>query len=423
MDEREPKFQYCNAPANCLKSRGTNYRTYYEVPMWWWTVFLFGWVMFLGWSYQMLPIFYTVSKRTLQGLTQNLADPTDWPMLSVLVPARDEGPHIAAGLKSLLASDYPNLEIIAIDDRSRDETGRVMDELAATDSRLKVIHITELPDGWLGKNHAMHVGQGTARGEWLLFTDGDVVFAPGALRLAMRYSIHERLDMLTLFPHMIPGGYWESAVIVFFSLAFMAGTKPYLVRNPRDKAAYVGIGAFNLVRRSAYECAGGHRSLAMEILDDVRLGQMMKCNDFRCDILTAGPNVSVRWQHSLWGAICGLEKNGFAALHFSVPRLVMMTITLISGSLLPYVIPFIYPDVRALGYLGTIAIMHITFGFLGWKMARNIWLFPAFPFALLLTQFAFLRSGWMTVRQGGVRWRDTFYPLETLKANVYRPKP
>lgn len=390
--------------------------------MWWWTVFLVGWGLFAAWMYQLLPIFPISSRRTLQRLSDRSSDPAVWPLLSIMVPARDEGPHISAGLKSLLASDYPNLEVIAIDDRSRDDTGRVMDELAASDPRLKVIHITDLPAGWLGKNHAMHVGQQAARGEWLLFTDGDVVFQPDALRRSVRYAISERLDHLTLFPHMIPGGYWENSVVIFFSLAFMCGTKPHSVRNARNKAAYAGVGAFNLVRRSAYECVGGHRPLAMEILDDVRLGQMMKDQDFRCDILTAGPLVSVRWQHSLWGTIRGLEKNGFAALHFSVSRLVSMSLTLLIGALLPYVVPLFYPDIRAVGYLATLIIMHVTYGYLGWKMAGTIWMWPAFPIAMLLMQFAFLRSGWVTLRQGGVRWRDTFYPLATLRANVYRPK-
>ena len=392
--------------------------------MWWWIVFLFGWVVCLAWCYQLLPIFYAAGYRTLRRFSDGLPDQADWPLLSVMVPARDEGPHISAGLKSLLASDYPRLEIIAIDDRSRDDTGRVMDELAASDPRLKVIHVQELPEGWLGKNHAMHLGQLAAHGDWLLFTDGDVVFETTALRRAVLYSISERLDMLTLFPHMIPGAYWENAVIVFFSLAFMAGTRPNLVRNPQIKNAYVGIGAFNMVRRTAYDCAGGHARLAMEILDDVRLGQMMKDHNFRCDILSAGPFVSVRWQHSLWGAIRGLEKNGFAVLHFSVPRLLNMTVTLLAGIAIPYLAPFFFPDWRASGFIATVLVMHVTYGYLSWKMARSWVLWPAFPIALLLTQFAFVRSGWVTLRQGGVRWRDTFYPLDSLKANVYRsPKP
>lgn len=389
--------------------------------MWWWIVLLSGWVLFVLWSIQLVPIFPTTLFRTLNRCSQALSDPKVWPSLSVVVPARDEGPHISAGLKSLLASDYPDLEIIAVNDRSRDGTGKVMDELAATDPRLRVIHIQELPAGWLGKNHAMFSGHQASRGEWVLFTDGDVVFEADALRKSVRYAVREQLDHLTLFPHMIPGGYWENSIVIFFSLAFMAGTKPYLVRNPRHTSAYVGIGAFNLVRRSAYESVGGHRLLAMEILDDVRLGQMLKVNGFRCDILTAGPAVSVRWQHSLWGAIRGLEKNGFAALQYSLPRLVMMTVLMIAGVAVPYIMPFIYPDLRALGYVATLVMMHATFGFLSWKMARTIWLWPAFPIAMLLMLFAFIRSGWVTLRQGGVRWRDTFYPLATLRSGGYRP--
>lgn len=389
--------------------------------MLWWLVLIFGWVLFAAWCYQLLPMIPTTLFRTLQLKTDGLGDQSEWPWLSVIVPARDEGPHILAGLKSLLASDYPHLEVIAIDDRSRDDTGRVMDELAAADSRLKVIHVTELPQGWLGKNHAMHIGQQSARGEWLLFTDGDVLFSSDALRRSLNFVLREQLDFLSLFPRMIPGGYWENALITFFSLAFMAGTKTYLVRT-KNRAAYVGIGAFNLVRRSAYKACGGHVPLQLEILDDVRLGQMFKDNDYACDILSAGHFVSVRWQHSLWGAIRGLEKNGFAALGFSVWKTVLVTSTLTFGVFLPYIIPFIYPDIRAVGYIATVVLMHAVFGFLGVRMANSNWLWPAYPVAMALTQFAFVRSAWVTLRQGGVRWRDTFYPLALLKANTYRSK-
>lgn len=385
----------------------------------WWSVLVFGWILFALWCWQLLPMIPTVQFRTLKRLSDPLSDPAIWPKLSVIVPARDEGPHISAGLRSLLASDYPHLEIVAIDDRSRDNTGQVMDELAATDSRLKVIHVSELPEGWLGKNHAMHLGQQAAEGDWLLFTDGDVLFAPDALRRSMRFVVHESLDFLSLFPRMIPGGYWENALITFFSLAFMGGTKPYLVRS-KDKAAYVGIGAFNLVRKSAYLTCGGHTQLRLEILDDVRLGQMFKDHNFACDILIGGPFVSVRWQHSLWGAIKGLEKNGFAALGFSTCKLMLVTLALLTGALLPYVMLAVFPDVRGSGYLATILLMHAIFGFLGLRMANSYWLWPVFPIALLLTQFAFVRSGWVTLRQGGVRWRDTFYPIELLRENAYR---
>ena len=93
---------------------------------------------------------------------------------------------------------------------------------------------------------------------------------------------------------------------------------------------------------------------------------------------------------------------------------------LIAGIAIPYAAPFLFPDWRASGYIATLLVMHVTYGYLSWKMARSSWLWPVFPVALLLTQFAFVRSGWVTLRQGGVRWRDTFYPLDILKANVYR---
>ena len=385
----------------------------------WWLVLISGWILFVLWAQQLLPLISTIHFRTLTKRSDPLEPPAVWPLLSVVVPARDEGPHIAAGLKSLLNSDYPHLEVIAVDDRSRDLTGPVMDELAALDSRLKVIHVQDLPAGWLGKNHAMHRGQQAAQGEWILFTDGDVIFARDALSRAVKFAIHDKLDFLSLFPRMIPGGYWENALITFFSLAFMAGTKPYLVRTP-DQGAYVGIGAFNLVRRSSYIACGGHVPLRMEILDDVRLGQLFKNYQLACEILVAEELVQVRWQHSLWGAITGLEKNGFAALGFSTCRLVLMPLALLTGAYLPYVVPLLCPDIRASGYLATLVLMHGMFGFLGVRLARSFWLWPAFPVALLLTQFAFLRSGWLTLRQGGVRWRDTFYPIELLRQNSYR---
>lgn len=387
--------------------------------MLWWIELIFGWVLCLAWARLLLPIFPMTFYRTLKRCSDDLAEPSVWPRLSVIIPARDEGPHITTGLASLLDSDYPNLEIIAINDRSRDDTGQIMDHLAADDSRLRVIHLQELPVGWLGKNHAMFCGQQVATGQWLLFTDGDIVFLPDALRRSVSYAENHQLDFLSLFPHMVPGGFWENSVVVFFTMIFLAGTKSYQVRTPK-RAAYVGVGAFNLIRRSAYDATGGHTQLKLEILDDVRLAQMTKDQGFRCDVLSSGPYVSVRWQHSLWGAIRGLEKNGFAALQFSIWRLVTSLGLLAIGCLSPYLAIFLFPDVRATGYIGTLLLLHGTFGYMAWQTSRSFWLWLAVPVAMIFTAYAFGRSAWVTLRQGGVRWRDTFYPLDVLRKNFYR---
>src|SRR6266566_2759939 len=159
--------------------------------------------------------------------------PVTLPRLSVVVPARDEGSTIGRALGSLLARD----------------------------GRLMVLRVDELPAGWLGKNHAMWRGADRASGEWLLFTDADVVFAQGALRYAVAYAAAERLDHLTLAPRLVARGLALRAFVAFFGYAFIALWGAYLANDPKSKRG-VGIGAFNLVRRSAYERIGTMRALS-----------------------------------------------------------------------------------------------------------------------------------------------------------------
>ena len=388
--------------------------------IWSWCVCLSGWSICGIWLVSIVQLLWVSSQRTLQKQAPRCPVPEEWPRVSVMIPARDEGRSIRAGLESLLASDYPHLELIAINDRSRDETGTIMNEIAQRDPRLKVIHIESLPEGWLGKNHAMHCGQQAATGEWLLFTDGDVIYWPETLALSMRYALHRQLDFLTLFPQMLPGGYWENAVVVFFGMAFLVDTRALNLRQRQNRRAYAGVGAFNLVRRETYQRLGGHIPLRLEILDDVRLGQLFKDAQRPCDLLLGGPPLSVRWQHSFWQTITGIEKNGFAALHYSYWSVARLILTIALGGLCPYVVPFVYPDWRGWGWLATIPILHLGYGYLAWTATRSLTLLPVLPIAIVLTTYAFLRSAWITVRQGGVRWRDTFYSLDELKKHRYR---
>jgi glycosyltransferase involved in cell wall biosynthesis len=385
----------------------------------WWTVLIAGWAIFGFWFAQFAPILFTLRYRWLRRQALPLPALPHWPSLSIIVPARDEGKQIEAGLTSLLRLDYPDLEIIAIDDRSTDETGRVMDRLAALDARLRVIHVHELPTGWLGKVHAMQAGADVARGEFLLFTDGDVVFEPDALRLAVLYSEHERLDHLCLFPNMVQNTYWERAVVCYFALLFMAGTKHWLVRS-RLKSAYVGIGAFNLVRQRAYAACGGHTPLRLDVLDDVKLGKLLRDAGCRQDALLSGDLVRVPWQPSLWGLVRGLEKNGFAALRYSYSMLFYFSISALPLALAPYVAVSLLPDARSYGYLATLVLLHGVYGALGRCLVGSWLITPAFPIATLILVFAFWRSTWITLRQGGVRWRETFYPLDQLRAHLYQ---
>jgi cellulose synthase/poly-beta-1,6-N-acetylglucosamine synthase-like glycosyltransferase len=173
------------------------------------------------------------------------------PPVSIVVAARDEARAIERAMRSLLALDYPGLELVAVDDRSADPTGAILDRLAAANARLKVLHVRELPAGWLGKNHALALGARDATGEILLFTDADVEFAPYSLREAVAVLEDERLDHLALAPRLRLPGAWLAACVAYFGRQFYVFLRPWRARDPRS-GAHIGVGAFNLVRASAY---------------------------------------------------------------------------------------------------------------------------------------------------------------------------
>ena len=377
-----------------------------------------GWVLFAIWAgLSGIPTVWLIG-RSLKRQSDRLTDPASWPRVSVVVPARDEGHKIEAGLKSLIASDYPTIEIIAIDDRSRDDTGAIMDRLAVGSPFLKVIHITELPDGWLGKNHALQVGTTHATGDWLLFTDGDVVHDPQTLRRAMRFVVTNGVDHLPLFPDIEAEGVLEAAFVACFGIIFAAGTQPYLIptRLPR---AYCGVGAYNLVRRSALERAGGFEPIKLDILDDVKLGKMLKRTGSKCTVLRAADGLSIRWQSGAWACVTGLEKNGFASANYSVVQLLWIC-GVISLVFCGPVIGAVLAGEARTGFVAAAVLSHFLYGLNAWLFGHSFWLFPLLMPSGLAFVFAFLRSGWITLRQGGVRWRDTFYPLEILRRGIYR---
>lgn len=388
------------------------------------TIEVLGWILFAIWAgLSGIPTVWLIG-RSLKRQSDRLPDPVSWPRVSVVVPARDEGNKIEAGLKSLLASDYPNFEVIAIDDRSRDETGAIMDRLAregeAPDSQspLRVVHISELPDGWLGKNHALQVGATQATGDWLLFSDGDVVHAPQTLRRAMRFMVSGGIDHLAMFPEFEAEGLFETAFVTGFGVIFAAGTQPYLIptRLPR---AYCGVGAYNLVRRSALERAGGFEPIKLDILDDVKLGKLLKRTGSCCAVLRAADGLRIRWQPGAWACITGLEKNAFASANYSVVQLLWIcgaTTIVFCG---PTAGAVLAGDARS-GFVAAAVLSHLLYGATARLFGHSFWLFPMLMPSGLAFVFAFLRSGWITLRQGGVRWRDTFYSLEMLRRGVFR---
>ena len=380
----------------------------------WWLLLAAGWIVAIVWAGSTILTVRFLRGSRLADRAGEALDPRLWPMVSVVVPARDEARGVEEALRSLANLDYPALEVIAVDDRSTDGTGAIIDRVAAGDPRVRSLHIAELPEGWLGKCHAMQAGARLAEGELLLFTDGDVVFTPDTLRLAVRYLLARRLDHLALLPGLVPGGYWEDAVKSYFGMLFIVGVRAWAAGSA-SKNVYVGIGAFNLLRRTAYETIGGHETLRLEVTDDLMLGKRVKQAGFRQEALIASDHLRLRWQEGVGGFIRGLEKNGFAALGFSLPFLLLLTALVFLFYAVPYLGVLVFRDARVFGYAFSVLLMHGTYGYFA-SFQRNGWLLaPALPCAAFLYLFALWRSAVVTLRQGGVRWRDTFYPLEVLK--------
>ena len=358
-----------------------------------------GWILLAIWVVAAgFPSIWFVN-RSLKSRSDRVPEPTDWPLLSVVVPARDEGHKIETALRSLLASDYPRFEIIAVDDRSRDNTGAIIDQLASeAGSRsgngpsFEAVHITDLPDGWLGKNHALQFGSQKGRGEWILFTDGDVVYQPDTLRRAMKYVLARQIDHLPLFPNIEAAGVCEAAFVSCFALVFAAGTQPGLVPS-RFPWFYAGVGAFNLVRRSALERANGFELIRLDILDDVKLGKLLKRTGSRGEVLRAADGLKIRWQQSAWKCVTGLEKNAFASAGYSVPRLLWMLCVIGFVFLGPLIGTLLGGEARN-GYVAALVLSHVIFGFNARLFGHSFWVFPWLIPSGLAFMFAFARSAW-----------------------------
>jgi glycosyltransferase involved in cell wall biosynthesis len=375
-------------------------------------LFLFGLIAFF-WIFHGLRVAYGAMR--LPWLKDSMpAANADCPRISLLFAARDEEEKLPATLATLSALDYPHLEIIAVDDRSSDTTGRILDEHAREDSRLHVVHVHGLPPGWLGKPHALQKAYEASNGEWILFTDADVRFKPDSLRRAVTLARQQQLDHLSLFGDVDMHGFWEKVLLTFFGLAFHIASDPYRVSNPNSRA-YVGVGAFQLLRRSAYETIGTHRRLAMEVVDDMKLGKLIKQAGFRSGVGVAQDFVSVRWHAGAGNIIRGVTKNFFAAFQYNLP----LATTAVVAMLLTNVLPFmgVFAGHGWIRLFSAIAVVIALCFHAGVDLVMRVSPFYALthPLGALLFSYMIVRSVAVTLWHGGVTWRGTFYPLDELK--------
>lgn len=362
-------------------------------------------------------VFVMPGNRRLRRLTQLRApDPAVWPRVSVVIAARNEATTVGRALPTLFALDYPDLEFIAVNDRSEDATGAILNRLAADESRLRVVHVSALPPGWIGKNHALHLGAAQAAGQWILFTDADVHFlAPDVLRRTIAYAQAQSLDHLTAVPSLSGHGHGLGICVNAFSFAFSVWLQPWLVRQPRRRA-HAGVGAFNLVRTAAYRKLGGHAPLRLRPDDDIKLGKLMKTGGPSEFVLGAGA-LEVEWYDSVGGMIRGMMKNAYAGGEYRCW------------------LPSLAAGLTGLLYLWPLAALALTASPVWWLYAASValmlllgcdqtrftggrwWHGLLLPLGMAVFAFIILRSQWVTHRTGGITWRGTHYALRDLKAS------
>lgn len=344
------------------------------------------------------------------------APPQPAPGVSVIAAARDEARGIEAAVRSMLRQQYPELELVVVDDRSTDGTGAILDRLAAEDDRLTVVRVDQLPAGWLGKNHALHLGAERARGDWLLFTDADVHLAPDAIARAVGYAETRGVDHLAIAPELDLPGPLLKAFGVHFLYSFMSFAKPWRARDPKSWF-FVGVGAFNLVRRRWYETVGGHRPIALRPDDDMKLGKILKRAGARQDALRGDGMLRVEWYHSLGELVRGLEKNMFAGIEYNPLVSVAGGLAQLAAGVAPVIlVPFTSGATQGL-LAAQVAATLVTMAGLTRVMRVPPAVALLYPVVTALFTFILWRTMVLNLAHGGIRWRGTFYPLDVLKAN------
>ncbi|MED1468144.1 glycosyltransferase family 2 protein [Bacillus salipaludis] len=339
----------------------------------------------------------------------------DGELLTVIVAARNEEQQIKLSIQSQLQQTYENVEWILVDDRSTDHTGKIIDELARSDQRIKVIHIQELPEGWLGKNHALYTGAKQASGKWLLFTDADVRYEKDAFAKALHYFNKNKLDHLTAAPNLNANSFWLKSFVAFFLFGFSYFKRPWQANNPKSKIG-TGIGAFNLVSQKAYETFGTHERIKMRPDDDLQLGMRMKREGFSQRIVTALHLIEVEWYGSLEEAFVGLEKNTFAGLNYRISMIFLAVFGILLTHFLPFITIFSSSKIIALLSLGNIITSGILYAMVIKRMTLfSPVLFLVFPITTLLFIYSIIRASLLTFKRGGIVWRGTKYRLRDLR--------
>jgi chlorobactene glucosyltransferase len=358
----------------------------------------------------------------LDIVVERAAPPQDAPLISACIPARDEERNIRACVESMLAQDYPNLEVIVLDDRSTDATPEILRQLVAQNDKLKILNGSDLPEGWAGKPHALHQASASARGDWLCFVDADTVVTRECLSSCYAKALETDADMFTIMTFQVTGTFWERVVMPLVMTALSVGFSPRKVNDLKRKDA-IANGQFILIKRSVYDAIGGHASVKDQIVEDKALSEQVKWNGYRLIVADGMKVARTRMYTSLPEMWEGWTKNIYLGLR-DQPALLWLGVF---GAFLALVAALFLPLWPLLGYLwflnggGWMAIAVVAQSLLLWlflaymraKVAGKMEISSCYAWTTPLGAAVFaammFTSAWKVISGKGVTWKGRVY--------------
>jgi glycosyltransferase involved in cell wall biosynthesis len=381
----------------------------------WW---VWGLLVGAAWFYKLIECAIGMPKVPDIALPEWQPDPsTPQPLVSIIVPALNEEEKLESALTSLLKLDYQEYEVIAVNDRSTDRTGEIIDRLAGgAQQKLKVVHIKQLPEGWLGKPNALQRASELAKGEWLLFTDADVSFRSDAIGRAINLAVRSQADHVVLFPTLITHSWGERMMLAFLSLAFTVG-RLWKVSDPKARD-FIGVGAFNMIRRSAFDRLGGMQPLKLEVVEDMKLGKLIKKHGMKQVAAFGDGLLTIHWARGAWGIVRNLRKNTFAFLRFNwiLSTLSIVGLLLVHFGL--YVGVLLAPGWAKVGF--SVGLFSLALFYVGIhrRLKISAGYFFLHPLSVALMCIALTQSTYFTLKNNGIEWRGTHYPLDELRKGL-----